>query len=189
MPFYPFRGGCNGFGLSLLLGGVRGKEALTVPPSGSPDSYDPKAFWSVVTNGGERGGVMVANYVAAFVPHSVSVLHSLFHGHRRHRVGEEAKGNILWAKFAHRWPQRSPWAPSPAPLGRGLLDDAPCRRGGRGASSLVRPNQGVGPPRRPSAPSSSQVLAGSPVVSWQYALPLLPLQGSLKLGWRETARR
>jgi hypothetical protein len=73
---------------------------------------------------------MVANYAAAFVPHSVSVLHSLFHGHRRHQIGEEANGGILWAKFARRRPWRSPWAPSPAPLDRGLLDDASCRRGG-----------------------------------------------------------
>jgi len=46
-----FRGGRYGFGLSLLLGGECGKETLTVPPSGSPDSYDPKALWRVVTNG------------------------------------------------------------------------------------------------------------------------------------------
>ena len=108
MPLHLFRGGRNGFGLSLLLGGERGKEALTVPPSGSPDSYDPKALWRVVANGGERGGVMVANYVAAFVPHSVSMLHSFFHGHQRHRIGEEANGDILWAKFARRRPWRSP---------------------------------------------------------------------------------
>ena len=144
--FTLFRGGCNGFGLSLLLGGERGKEALTVPPSGSPDSYDPKMLWRIVTNGGERGGIMVANYVAAFVPHGVSMLHSLFHGHRRHRVGEEANGDILWAKFACHWPRRSPWAPSPAPLGSSPFDDTSCQRGGRGASSLVRPNQGVGRP-------------------------------------------
>ena len=99
MPLHPFRGGCHGFSLSLLLGGERGKETLTVPPSGSPDSYDPKALWTIAANGGDRGGVMVANYVAAFVPHGVSMLHSLFHGHRRHRVGEEANGDILWAKF------------------------------------------------------------------------------------------
>ena len=89
---------------------------------------------------------MVANYVAAFVPHGVGMLHPFLHGHRRHRVGEEANGDILWAKFARRWPRRSPWAPSPAPLGSSPLDDAPGRRGGRGASSLVRPNQGVGRP-------------------------------------------
>ena len=146
MPFHPLRGGCNRFGLSLLLRGERGKEALTVAPSGSPDSYDPKAFWSVVTNRGERGGVMMANYVAAFVLHSVGMLPPFLHGHRRHQIGEEANGDILWAKFAHRWPRRSPWAPSTAPLGRGLLDDVPCQRGGRGASSLVRPNQGVSRP-------------------------------------------
>ena len=146
MPLHPFWGGHNRFGLSLLLGGERGKEALTVPPSGSPDSYNPKTLWGIVANGGEGGGVMVANYVAAFVPHSVGMLHSLFHGHRRHRIGEEANDDILWAKFAHRWPRRSPWAPSPAPLGSSPFDDAPCRRGGRGASSLVRPNQAVGRP-------------------------------------------
>ena len=95
MPFHPFRGGCNGFGLSLLLGGERGKEALTVPPSGSPDSYDPKAFWSVVANGGESGGVMVANYVAAFILYSVGMLHPFLHGHWRHRIGEEADDDIL----------------------------------------------------------------------------------------------
>ena len=78
VPLHPFRRGRNRFGLSLLLGGERGKEALTVPPSGSPDSYDPKMLWRIVTNGGERGGIMVANYVAAFVPHGVSMLHSLF---------------------------------------------------------------------------------------------------------------
>ena len=110
--FTLFRGGCNGFGLSLLLGGERGKEALTVPHSGSPDSCDPKTLWRIIANGGERSGVMVANYIAAFVPHSVSVLHSLFHGHRRHRIGEEANDDILWVKFTHRWPRRSPWAPS-----------------------------------------------------------------------------
>ena len=141
MPLHPFWGGCNGFGLSLLLGGERGKETLAVPPSGSSDSYDPKAFWRVVANGGERGGIMMANYVAAFVPHSVGVLHPFLHGHRRHQVGEEANGDILWAKFARCWPRRSSSVPSPAPLGSGLLDGAPCRRGGRGAS-----NQGVGRP-------------------------------------------
>ena len=95
MPLHPFRGGCNGFGLSLFFGGECGKEALTVPSFGSPYFYDPKAFWRVVANGCERSGVMVANYVAAFVPHSVSVLHSLLHGHRRHQIGEEANGDIL----------------------------------------------------------------------------------------------
>ena len=51
MPLHLFRGGRNGFGLSLLLGGERGKEALTVPPSRSPDSYDPKMLWRIVANG------------------------------------------------------------------------------------------------------------------------------------------
>ena len=155
MPLHPFWGGLNGFGLSLLLGGERGKEALTVPPSGSPESYNPKTLWRIVANGGERGGVMVANYVAAFVPHGVSMLPSLLHGHRRHQVGEETNGDIHWAKFACCWPPHSPWAPSPAPLGSSPLDDAPCRRGGRGASSLVRPP----PPRCLLALSSSQMLA------------------------------
>ena len=95
MPLHLFRGGRNGFGLSLLLGGERGKEALTVPSSGSSDSYDPKMLWRIVANGGERGGVMVANYVVASVPHGVSMLHSLLHGHRRHRIGEEVNGDIL----------------------------------------------------------------------------------------------
>ena len=125
MPLHPFGGGRNGFGLSLLLGGERGKETLTVPPSGSPDSYDPKTFWRVVANGGERGGVMMANYVAAFVLHSVGMLHPFLHGHRRHQIGEEANDDILWVKFAHRWPERSPRAASPAPLGSGILDGVP----------------------------------------------------------------
>src|SRR4029079_16061079 len=103
--FTLFRGGCNRFGLSLLLVGEREKEALTVPPSGSPDSYDPKAFWGVVTNWGERGGVMVANYVDAFVPHGVGVLHPFLHGHRRHRASEKANDDILWAKFTRHWPR------------------------------------------------------------------------------------
>ena len=84
------------------MGESMGKRPLLYPPSGSPDSYDPKTFWRIVANGGERGGVMVANYVAAFVPHSVGVLHPFLHGHRRHQVGEEANGNILWAKFTRR---------------------------------------------------------------------------------------
>ena len=86
------------------LGESAGKRPLPYPPSGSPDSDDPKTLWRIVANGGERGGVMVANYVTAFVPHGVSMLHSLFHGHRRHRVGKEANDDILWAKFARRWP-------------------------------------------------------------------------------------
>ena len=69
---------------------------------------------------------MVANYVATFVPHGVSMLHSLFHGHRRHRIGEEVNDDVLWAKFARCRSWHSPWAPSPAHLGRGLLDDALC---------------------------------------------------------------
>ena len=104
MPLHPFWGGCNGFGLSLLLGGERGKEALTVPPSGSPDSYDPKAFWRVVANGGERGGIMMANYIATLVPYGVSMLHSLLHGHRRYWIGEKANSDILWVKFTCRRP-------------------------------------------------------------------------------------
>ena len=102
-------------------------------------SKDSSASWS-------PGGVMVTNYVAAFVLHCVGVLHPFLHGHRRRRIGEEANGDIFLAKFAHRRPLRSPRVPSPAPLGSGLLDGAPCRRGCRGASSLVRQNQGVGRP-------------------------------------------
>ena len=91
MPLHPFLGGRNGFGLSLLLGGEHGKETLTVPPSGSPDSYDPKMLWRIVANGGERGGVMVANYVTAFVPHSVS------HGSYSH-------GDVIFPALLDFWP-------------------------------------------------------------------------------------
>ena len=130
MSLHPFRGGRNGFGLSLLLGGERGKKTFTVPPSRSPDSYDPKVFWSVVANGGESGGVMAANYIAAFILYRVGMLHPFLHGHWRHRIGEEADGDIVWAKLTHRRPRLSSWVASPASLGSGLLDGVPCRRGG-----------------------------------------------------------
>ena len=146
MLLHPFWGGRNGFGLSLLLGGERGKETFAVPLSGGPDSNDPRVIWGVVANGGESGGVIMANYVAALILYSVGTLHPFLHWHWRHRIGEEADGDILWTKFTRRWPLHSARAASPAPLGSVLLGGVSCRRGGRWASSLVRPNQGVGRP-------------------------------------------
>ena len=60
-------GGCNWFGLSLLLWGECGKEAFTVPSSWGMNAYDPETAWRGVAHGWERRRISMSNYITPWL--------------------------------------------------------------------------------------------------------------------------
>ena len=146
MPLHPLGGGRDRVVFPLLLSGERGKGALAVPSSRGMDAYHPKPARRGVAHSREHGRVLMANYVAVFIPNSTILAFPFLHRQRRTSVDEEENGNVLGMEFTHHGPLRCTRVPSPASPGSSLHSGARHRTGGRGASLLVWPNQRVGRP-------------------------------------------